>query len=221
MTISVDGEVLQANVRAFERACKRYQTEVGRGHLGAVRSGLIDLVKSLRAKDGGTREAKKRVPASDIVKVGYSKYKTYTNNKGKKKRMPLWMVKRRRGSNTTVLFRPARKKSEVTKTLGKIANAGLARKSWGWFMRSLFNRAEGVSAKPRAQIDGSMVSIETPLHERVVSGVKIIEVSFTNKLDYIRSALYPGSLNRAFQKATNSINKKINDKLVKEAKRFK
>ena len=99
-------------------------------------------------------------------------------------------------------FSEAQMRTEAQRVYGQIRNWGLAKKSWGWFMKSLFH-ASMQDENPRAKIDSRMVDAQKRESDTEYS------VVIVNKLEYIRKAMPPGVFAIAVQKATNIINKKI------------
>lgn len=209
-----------ADVKAFTDALDRYGKETKRDMRGAVRSATLDLLRSLRAR---TRRAPKVVPRGD-VRWGESDPKYITGTRpgtkgvefrrvvvsrwahGKRKQEVHWqprIVKRRmmRGNVRTVESR-AEMLREARQTFGRIRQWGLAEKSWGWFMRALFQRSVQ-DENPQARIRSGMV--DKAMVERDGS----VSITIVNKLDYIRKALKPGALSSSLRAAANSINKKI------------
>jgi len=244
--IAFECEVSERGVADFVKALSRYQKETQRDMRGALRSATIDLVKSLRAR---TRKAPKVVPRED-VRWGESDPKYITGKDGRQFRRVVvsrWFGGKKKQS---VHWQPVQRKfrtkmgmrngnwqgivkaSEATPAMlrearqnfGKVRQWGLARKSWGWFMHSLFGKSTQ-DENPQAHIDGRMVDggiTETrqPLPDGTIdlqAPVKC-EIDIVNRLGYIRSAMHPGALAQSVQAATNAINKKIDSGL--KSRRF-
>lgn len=210
-----------ADVKAFTDALKRYEKETQRDMRGAVRSATLDLLRSLRAR---TRRAPKVVPRGD-VRWGEETPKYYTGKKdgkvyrrvvvtrwfkGKRSQHVHWQEvrtkyrsrKTRNGISESWSEATPAMLREARQTFGRIRQWGLAEKSWGWFMRALFQQSvkdENQHARIRSgMVDKAMV-------ERDGS----VSITIVNKLDYIRKALKPGALSSSLRAAANSINKKI------------
>ena len=228
--IAFECEVSQRGIADFVKALARYQRETQRDMRGALRSVTIDLCRSLRAR---TRRAPKVVPRED-VRWGESAPRYVTGKDmqvfrrvvvtrwqhGKKVQKVHWQpvqLKRRSRKNGTVSISEATPAMlrEARAHYGKVRQWGLAKKSWGWFMHSLFGKSVQ-DENPAAKVDGRMVDggiteKREPLPDGTIDLQAPIrcEVDLVNRLDYIRPALLPGALAQAVQAATNSINKKI------------
>lgn len=216
-TFAVSCEVPDADVRAFLDALVRYRRETSRDMKSAVRSATLDLLRSLRAR---TRKTKKYVERDDVQK-SQEQPKWVKGKDGRPlRRMQIarWTAGKRRfvhayvcggeyvrGPNGGQRLRPfseAHVRREARRTRGRIWNWGLAKKSWGWFMASLFGRGTH-DENPRAKIRPYMVEREMAETDGDVS------ITIVNKLRYIRQALQPGAFAVSLRKAANSINKKI------------
>ena len=113
---------------------------------------------------------------------------------------------------------PARLR-EARQNFGRVRQWGLAKKSWGWFMKSLFGKSTQ-DENPKAvlksgMVDGGIREFRETLPDGTVDSSAPIrcEIDIVNSLNYIRKAMPPGVLAIAVQKATNSINRKISDGL--------
>ncbi|MGN0828017.1 MAG: hypothetical protein ACI4QD_08845 [Kiritimatiellia bacterium] len=210
--LDISASVPQATVDGFLRACTRYQDELGNTQRTAIRRGTIALVKSLRAR---TAKSKKQAPATDITRADKPRYIT---PKGKnQKAQPAWKVRRFGSKGERFFIHPADSRAEARKKFAQYTKFGLAKLSWGWFMKTLFNRAiPGESANPRAQIDSRM--IEGYIRESGAGKGRVVEVLIVNKLDYITAALPSSALEDSMRAATNSINTQINEGLAKARK---
>lgn len=238
--IQFEAEVSERSIADFVKALSDYQRKTQRDLRGALRSATIDLVKSLRKQ---TRKAPRLVPRSD-VRWGEEKPKYYTGKKdgrlyrrvivtryakGRPQRLVRWQevetryVHRRTANGglseswkeaSAPMLRAAREK------YGRIRQWGLAKKSWGWFMHALFQKATQ-DENPNAIIDKRMVDGGMKeQRERLPDGTIDLqapikcEIDIVNKLDYIRKAMPPGVLAVAVQKATNLIRHKAKDGLA-------
>ena len=108
---------------------------------------------------------------------------------------------------------------EARHRFGGIRQWGLAKKSWGWFMKSLFGKS-AQDENPKALIkpsvvDGGINEFRETLPDGTVDASAPIrcDIDIVNRLEYIRKAMPPGTLAVAVQKATNSINHKIGEGL--------
>lgn len=235
--IAFECEVSERGIADFVKALSRYQAETQRDMRGALRSATIDLVKSLRAR---TRKAPKIVPRED-VRFGESDPKYITGKDGrqfrrvvvsrwfggKKKQSVHWQLvqtkyrarKTARGVSESWTESKATMLREARQRFGGIRQWGLAKKSWGWFMKSLFGKSmqdENPKAliKP-SMVDGGIQEFRETLPDGTVDPSAPIrcDIDIVNRLGYIKKAMPPGVLAVAVQKATNSINHKISDGL--------
>lgn len=235
--IALECDVSERGLTEFARALLRYQRETRRDMRAALRSGAVDLVKSLRAQ---TRRAPKLVPRAD-VRFGESDPKYYTGDdgrlfrrvvvarffKGVRKNQVHWQpvqfryVRRmgmRDGNYQGIVRRreaEAAMLREARNNFGKIRHWGLAKKSWGWFMHALFGKSVQ-DENPAAAIDARMVAGGIKETRAVLADGSIdvlapirCDIDIVNRLDYIRKALRPGALAQAVESATKSINHKI------------
>ena len=235
--IAFECEVSERGIADFNKALSRYQAETQRDMRGALRSATIDLVKSLRAL---TRKAPKVVPRKD-VRWGESDPKYITGKDGrqfrrvvvsrwfggKKKQSVHWQLvqtkyrarKTARGVSESWTESKATMLREARQRFGGIRQWGLAKKSWGWFMKSLFGKSmqdENPKAliKP-SMVDGGIQEFRETLPDGTVDPSAPIrcDIDIVNRLGYIKKAMPPGALAVAVQKATNSINHKIGEGL--------
>lgn len=210
-----------ADVKAFTDALKRYEKETQRDMRGAVRSATLDLLRSLRAR---TRRAPKVVPLG-YVRWGEETPKYYTGKKdgkvyrrvvvtrwfkGKRSQHVHWQEVRTKYRSRKTRNGISESWSEATPAMlrearqrfGAVRMWGLAKKSWGWFMRALFQHSVK-DENQHARIRSGMVDKEMVERDGSVS------ITIVNKLDYIRKALKPGALSSSLRAAANLINKKI------------
>ncbi|MBO7686910.1 MAG: hypothetical protein J6V72_11035 [Kiritimatiellae bacterium] len=232
--IAFECEVSEQGIADFVKALSRYQKETQRDMREALRSATIDLVKSLRAR---TRKAPKLVPRED-VRFGESDPKYITGRDGRQFRRVVisrWAKGRRvqkvHWQPVCAKYRSRRTRTggvteswaeskaamlrEARQRYGGIRQWGLAKKSWGWFMKSLFGKSmqdENPKAlvKP-SMVDGGIQEFREVLPDGTVDRSAPIrcDIDIVNRLAYIRKAMPPGVLAIAVQKATNLINHKI------------
>ncbi len=226
-------EVSERGIADFVKALSRYQKETQRDLREALRSATIDLVKSLRAR---TRKSPKVVSRED-VRFGETdpKYLTYGNgrqfrrvvvarwNKGVRKNRIHWQPvltqyrsrKTFRGISESWAEAQSQMLRDARRNFGGIRQWGLAKKSWGWFMKALFRKPlqdENPKAKiDKRMVDGGMKEYREPLPDGTIdlSAPIRCDIDIINRLDYIRKAMPPGVFAIAVQKATNLINKKV------------
>lgn len=225
--VSIDGAA-QADIKAFMDAVERYAKETKRNAKDALRSGVIDFIRSLRAR---TRKSRKFIERMEISKSYMPPKWIKRGHSGKPlRRMQLirwgkgknWLdhryvyggeyVKGPKGGQMVRPFSEAHMRKEAQRVYGGIRNWGLAKKSWGWFMKSLF-RQSVQDENPKARIKPGMVDKE------IVERPDEYSITIINRLDYMRKAMPPGVFEIALQKATHLINHKIDSGL--RSRRFK
>jgi hypothetical protein len=107
---------------------------------------------------------------------------------------------------------PAQERRELVRNHGGIPRAGLAKTSWGWVMKQIYNAApvtdmvwkktKGERRDPRQYVKG--------MFARVASGA-IAEID--NLLDYILDALPPGAVSEAIEAATKRMEYNVSEGL--------
>ena len=238
--VAFECEVSERGIADFVKALARYQKETQRDMRSALRSVTIDLLRSLRAR---TRKSKKFIDRLEISKSYLAPKWIKRGHSGRPlRRMQLvrwgrgtnWLdhryvyggeyVRGPKGGQRVRPFSEAQMRREARQNYGQIRNWGLAKKSWGWFMKSIFRKSmqdENPKAliKP-SMVDGGIQEFRETLPDGTVDPSAPIrcDIDIVNKLEYIRTAMPPGVFAIALQKATNLINKKINDGL--KSRRF-
>ena len=211
--LDISASVPEATVRDFTRACDRYRDELGNTQSAAIRRGTIALVKGLRAR---TAKAKRQAPLKDVTRYDGPGPKYITPKGKKQKPMPRWAIRRRGGQDAKTYVKPAKTRAEARRKGGQYTRWGLAKQSWGWFMKALFKRAEQTGGNPRTKIEPRMA--EGYLREIVTGTILRVEVLIVNKLDYIREALPEAALTDAMAAATRYIDGQIDKGLAKARK---
>ena len=211
--LDISASVPEATIRDFTRACDRYRDELGNSQSVAIRRGTIALIKGLRAR---TAKAKRQAPLKDVTKyAGPGPH--YITPKGKsQKSQHRWAIRRHGGDREKVYIKPADTRAEARQRFAQYTRWGLARHSWGWFMKALFKRGELTGGNPKTKIDGRMA--EGYLREIVTGTNPRVEVLIVNKLDYIREALPEAALSEAMAAATRYIDGQIDKGLAKARK---
>lgn len=239
--IAFECEVSERGIADFIKALARYQKETQRDMRSALRSVTIDLIRSLRAR---TRKSRKFIERMEISKSYLPPKWIKRGHSGRPlRRMQLmrwgngtnWLdhryvyggeyVRGPRGGQRVRPYSEAQMRREAQRNYGQIRNWGLAKKSWGWFMKSLF-RQSMQDENPKAlitpgMVDGGITELREVLPDGTVDTSAPIrcDIDIVNKLKYIRSAMPPGVFAIAVQKATNIINKKIESGL--RSRRFR
>lgn len=239
--IAFECEVSERGMADFIKALARYQRETQRDMRSALRSVTIDLIRSLRAR---TRKSRKFIERMEISKSYLPPKWIKRGHSGRPlRRMQLirwgngtnWLdhryvyggeyVRGPKGGQRVRPFSEAQMRKEAQRNYGQIRNWGLAKKSWGWFMKSLF-RQSMQDENPKAvitpgMVDGGITELREVLPDGTVDTSAPIrcDIDIINKLKYIRKAMPPGVFAIAVQKATNLINKKIESGL--RSRRFR
>lgn len=107
---------------------------------------------------------------------------------------------------------PAQERRELVRNHGGISRAGLAKKSWGWVMKQIYNAApvsdiawkktKGERRDPRQYVKG--------IFTQVASGAM---AQIDNSLDYILDALPPGAVGEAIEAATKRMEYNVSEGL--------
>lgn len=211
--LDIAANVPEATVRDFTRACDRYRDELGNTQAAAIRRGTIALIKGLRAR---TAKAKRQAPLKDVTRYdGPGPHWITPKGKGQKAQHR-WAIKRRGGQDAKTYVKPADTRAEARRRFAQYTRWGLARHSWGWFMKALFKRAEQTGGNPKTKIEPRMA--EGHLREIVTGTSPRVEVLIVNKLDYIREALPEAALTDAMTAATRYIDGQIDKGLTKARK---
>jgi hypothetical protein len=181
----------------------------------AVRRCTVALIKSLRAR---TKTAKKRRPMKAFAKYTGNGPHYITPKSGLFKGVPLhrWTMEGYKRHQPHTFIYAAEDRRDAWQRHGKIKRYGLAKRSWGWFMKALFNRTEGGDNGGRLKIDGRMV--EGGLREIVTGSNPRVEVRIVNKMDYISEALSDADLSAAVSAANDSLLWQLN-KAIERAKK--
>lgn len=232
VAIALECEVSERGIADFVKALSRYQRETQRDMREALRSVTIDLIRSLRAR---TRRSRKFIDRMEILKSYLPPKWIKRGHSGRPlRRMQLmrwgkgtnWLdhryvyggeyVRGPKGGQRVRPFSEAQMRREAQENYGQIRNWGLAKKSWGWFMKSLFH-ASMQDENPKALIKPGMVKggiqeFREVLPDGTVDRMAPVrcDIDIVNRLEYIRKAMPPGVFAVAIQKATNLINHKIN-----------
>lgn len=233
--IAFECDVSDRAIADFVKALSSYQKETQRDLRGALRSATIDLIRSLRAR---TRRSKKMVDRKDIS-PSYKAPKWLKRGHSGRPLRRMQIIRWSHGSNyldhryvyggeygrgpkggqVVRPFSEAQMRREAQQTYGQIRNWGIAKKSWGWFMKALFRKAmqdeNPKAVLTRRMVDGGMTEKREPLPDGTIDLQAPIrcDIDIVNKLEYIRRAMPPGVLAIAIQKATNLINRKVRDGL--------
>lgn len=106
----------------------------------------------------------------------------------------------------------AQERRELVRNHGGISRAGLAKKSWGWVMKQIYNAApvsdiawkktKGERRDPRQYVKG--------IFTQVASGAM---AQIDNSLDYILDALPPGAVGEAIEAATKRMEYNVSEGL--------
>lgn len=212
MMLDIAAEVPQRELDDFSRACARYRDELGNRQSVAIRRGVLNLLKSLRAR---TARAAKTAPASHVTRNASPRYLTPKGHKQKSQKA--WAIRRRVGSDRERTYvHAADSRAEARRRFAAYTRFGLARKSWGLVMKCIFNRAIPTEGNPKAKVDSRMG--DGFIRESGTKESPRVEVYVHNRLDYIRSALPDAALADSLRAATNSINKQIDAGLARARK---
>ncbi len=213
--LDISASVPEHKIRVFQEYVARFQEEVGMSQRVAVRRCTVALIKSLRAR---TATAKKNRPMKAFRKYTGDGPHYITPKSGVYQGVSLhrWTMDGYRKHEPHTFIYAAESKRDAWQRHGMIKRHGLAKRSWGWFMKALFNRAEGSDSGGRLRIDDRMV--EGGIREIVTGSNPRIEVNIINKLDYISNALSDADLSAAVSAANDSLLWQLN-KAIEEARK--
>lgn len=211
--LDINADVPQEVIKDFVRALDGYRDKLGNTQAVALRRGTIAFIKSIRAR---TPKSKKQAPLSHVTSYTGDgpHYITPKSGKFKGKSLHRFNIKRRGGADAFTSIRPAESKADARARHGQYKKWGLAKKSWGWFMKALFKQANPESGNPNAKITPDMVEC-VPLRDIVTGPNRHAEVTLVNKLDYIRDIVPASAIEEAMRAATKSITEQINKGLAK------
>lgn len=119
----------------------------------------------------------------------------------------------RRGKGGRMIDKsPAQERRELVRNHGGIPRAGLAKTSWGWVMKQIYNAApvddmvwkktKGERRDPRQYVKG--------MFARVANGAM---ADINNSLDYILDALPPGAVGEAMEAATRRLEHNLTEEI--------
>ncbi len=211
----ISASIPEHRLRVFNNYITRFQKEAGMSQRVAVRRCTIALIKSLRAR---TKTAKKKRPLKVFQKYTGDGPHYITPKSGNFKGVSLhrWTMAGFKKHEPHTFIYAAESRNDAWQRHGKIKRYGLAKRSWGWFMKALSNRPDMSDNGGRLKIDGRMV--EGGLREVVTGSNPRIEVNIVNKMDYISKALSDADLSAAVSAANDSLLWQLN-KAIEEANR--
>ena len=217
--IDVTADIDTAAVGRINDMLDRVARESPRRLAAETKRAAIYICQSLRKN---TKTAPKRIPRAD-VRWGRSdpQYITGTKGKAKGKLLRRTVVNRYRngvkgniikwklldGDPQTTRATSA-DLSAAWKRFGSITRHGLAKKSWGWVMKAIYNgapagdtswkRTKGERRDPRQFVRG--------LFRRTAGGAF---AQIHNALDYIFAAVAPGAVDQSVEAAANRLEHNI------------
>jgi len=222
--IDVSVDIDTAAVGRINNMLDRVAKESPKRLAAETRRAAIYICTSLRAR---TKKAPKRVRANEWSAEPSQKRPQYLSRGGRMLRR--WSLTRKlgtpaqytrdhyvytnahRGKNGVMVGKnAAAEKRELIRAHGGIPRAGLAKKSWGWVMKAIYNsapagdiswkRTKGERRDPRQFVRG--------LFRRTASGAF---AHIHNALDYIFAAVAPGAVAESIDAAANRLEHNINN----------
>jgi len=223
--LTVNASVDAGTVARFNLGLERFQRELGKDSNEATRWGTILLCQSLRHE---TPKAKLKVPAGDVQpssglgmgsgpgepKGKRAKYHggadlpKYRHVDGVKMRLfSAVRYSQAKGRHVRSWYYPS--KGAARASIGLIQNAGLAKRSWGWFMHSLFGKtmADGAKNAKAKPVTSEMVSGYARFYETGPN--KGADILIHNKLDFIGEILPSGVVQRVMDNAAKQMEIRI------------
>jgi hypothetical protein len=207
-------------------------TDIGRQAPGRLatetRRAAIYICTALRAR---TKKAPKRARQSEMIAVPSPIPPRYIHSNSNGRLLRRWQLTRkagtpdqytrqhyvyteaRRGKNGKMVGKAtAAERRELIRLHGGISRAGLAKKSWGWVMKEIYNgasagdiawrRTRGERRDPRQFVKG--------IFQRTATGAG---AAIDNNLDYILDALPAGALPEAINAAANRLAHNIGENI--------
>ena len=229
--VAVTCEIDQAAVARLDGLLSTIQRETPRRLASETRRAAIYICQSLRAR---TKVAPKRVRAGEYRAEPSNVPPRYVHSNSKGRALlRRWALTRkvgtpdqytkhhfvytnaRRAKNGKMVGKSAAaERRELLKMHGGIPRAGLAKKSWGWVMKQIYNgaaavdtvwrRTKGERRDPRQYVKGQF--------SKSPSGAFAL---IHNALDYISDALKPGALTEAIDAATKRMEHNVEAEILR------
>ena len=230
--VDVTCDIDQAAVARLDGLLSTIQREAP-GRLAAqTRRAAIYICTSLRAR---TKKAPKRSPQREMAANPSPNPPRYAHsNSADHRLLRRWSLTRklgtpaqytkdhyvytnaRRGKDGKMVGKsPSAERRELFRQHGGISRSGLAKKSWGWLMKQIYNgasagdiawkRTRGERRDPRKYVKGLFV--------RTATGAG---ASIDNDLDYILDALPAGALAEAMNAAASRLEHNINEGIQRQ-----
>lgn len=231
--VAVTCEIDQAAVARLDGLLSTIQREAPRRLASETRRAAIYICQSLRAR---TKVAPKRVRTSECRAEPSPLPPRYVHSNSKGRALlRRWALTRkvgtpdqytkhhfvytnaRRAKNGKMVGKSAAaERRELLKMHGGIPRAGLAKKSWGWVMKQIYNgaaavdtvwrRTRGERRDPRQYVKG--------MFSRMTGGAF---AEIRNHLDYIMDALRPGALAEAIDAASKRLEHNVLNDIERSA----
>lgn len=231
--VDVTCEIDQAAVDRLGGILTRIQRETPGKLASQTRRAAIYICQSLRAR---TKKAPKRARPNEYRAEPSNVPPRYVHsNSAGRRLLRRWALTRklgtpdqytkhhfvytnaRRGKGGKMVGKnEAAERRELVRQHGGISRAGLAKKSWGWVMKQIYNatavadiawkRTKGERRDPRNYVKG--------IFERAAGGAF---AEIRNSLDYIMDALRPGALAEAVDAASRRLEHNIANNIERQA----
>lgn len=214
--LEVNANIPPNTVKDFERACTQFHTVLGNGMGTAIRRGFSALCRSLMAK---TKVAPKLVPTASVQRHDHNVLggPSYITPKGhNQKPVPRWRITRREKSEDSWGYSViAKSAAQARKKYGKIAKAGLAKKSW--------RVAKALIASRNGNVDHGLArdgTVRGYVREIVTGPNQRVEALLENNLKYITEATPESAVAEAMAAATRTIDGIVKDTLEKAGRKI-
>ena len=229
--VEVTCDIDRAAVARLDGLLTSIEREAPRRLATETRRAAIYICTSLRAR---TKKAPKRAPQSEMLATPSPVPPRYVHsNSAGRRLLRRWQLTRKvgtpaqytrqhfvytnahRGKNGKMVGKqPGAERRELFRLHGGISRAGLAKKSWGWVMKQIYNgaaagdiawtRTRGERRDPRQYVKG--------LFQRAANGATAL---ISNGLDYIADALPAGALTEAVNAAATRLDHNIAADIVR------
>lgn len=233
--VGVSMNIDETALHAIDALLVRIATLTPKRIASETRHAAILLCKSLRAR---TRQAPKKIPKSEYAATPSAVPPRYihSNSEGHAL-LRRWTLARKLGTpdayakhyfvytsahrnkrGKMVGKNEAAERRELLQQHGGIPRHGLAKKSWGWIAKQIYNAVgiedlayrprKGERRDPRREVNGVFQRLK-------YGGIAVLH----NKLDYILEALQPGALDESVRAATSNLYRSVEASLLEAENR--
>lgn len=235
--IQTSMEIDARAVARLDNLLRRIEEESPRRVASETRRAAIYICQSLRARTKVAKKSVKSYPSEYVANLSPLWPPYVHSNSSHRRLLRRWQLARKLGTPAEYVKHYfvytdrhrvkgrmvggslAAEKRELLKQHGNIPRAGLAKISWGWVMKQIYNgeavgvdlswkRTRGERRDPRKYIKGLFM---------YSAGTKSAMAEIHNNLDYILSALPPGAVDEAVNAAVSRLEHNIDNHIQRAA----